>query len=73
MKAILLIFFCYFERFCIFPRELVGVEILILWEVWGSNEKNFPGSLSLAMTPLQHTFNFYPSLEGHERTGYNKI
>ena len=28
--------------------------------VWESNEKKFSGSLSLAMTPLQHTFNFYP-------------
>ena len=73
MKAILLIFFVILNVSVFFPRELVWVEILILWEVWGSNEKNFPGSLSLAMTPLQHTFNFYPSLEGHERTGYNKI
>jgi len=28
-----------------------GVEILIPGGVWGSNKKNFPGSLSLAMTP----------------------
>ena len=58
MKAIL---FVILNISVCFPRGSVGVEILIPGEVWGSNEKNFPGSLSLAMTPpLKHTFNFYP-------------
>ena len=45
-----------------FPRGSVGVEILISGGFGGSNEKIFPGSLYLAMTPLQHTFNFYPAI-----------
>ena len=52
MKAIL---FVILNVSVCFPRGSVGVEILIPGVVWGSNEKKFPGSLSLAMTPLQHT------------------
>ena len=57
MKAIL---FVILNVSVCFPRGLVGVEILIPGGFGGLNEKKFPGSLSLAMTPLQHTFNFYP-------------
>ena len=44
-----------------FQRGSVGVKILIPGGIGGLNEKKFPGSLSLAMIPLQHTFNFYPA------------
>ena len=30
--------------------------------VWGSSQKKNSGLLSLAMTPLEHTSNFYPGL-----------
>jgi len=56
MKAIL---FVILDVSVCFPRGSVGVEILIPAGFGGSNEKKLPGSLSLAMTPLQHTFNFY--------------
>ena len=48
MKAIL---FVILNVSVCFPRGSVGVEILIPEGVGGSNETNFPGSLSLAMTP----------------------
>ena len=61
MKAIL---FVILNVSVCFSRGLVGVEILIPGGGVGeSNEKKFQGSLSLAMTPLQHTFNFYPDLK----------
>ena len=48
MKAIL---FVILNVSVCFPRGSVGFEILIPGGSGGSNEKNFPGSLSLAMTP----------------------
>jgi len=33
-----------------FPRGLVGVEILIPEDLGGRTKKNFPGSLSIAMS-----------------------
>ena len=49
MKAIL---FVILNVSVCFPRGSVGVEILIPGRgVGGLNERNFPGSLSLAMTP----------------------
>jgi len=56
MKAIL---FVILNVSVCFPRGLVEVEILILGGRFGGSNENFPGSLSLAMTPLQHTCNFY--------------
>jgi len=49
MKAIL---FVILNVSVCFPRGSVGVKILIQGEIWGGRtEKNFPGSLSLVMTP----------------------
>jgi len=57
-------FICYFERFCMFSKGVSWGWNLDSRGFGGSNEINFPGSLSLAMTPsLQHTFNFYPDSE----------
>ena len=45
-------------------KGVVGIGILIPGGVWGVERKKFPRlviSLSLAITPLQHTFNFYPA------------
>ena len=61
MKAIL---FVILNVSVCFPRGLVGVEILIPGGVWGGgglNEKKFPGSLSLAMTPPATHLKFLPS------------
>jgi len=60
MKAIL---FVILNVSVCFPRGSVGDEILILGGFGGVERKNFPRSLSLAMTSLQHTFNFYPDTE----------
>jgi len=58
MKAILFVILNVSVGLC-FPRASVGVEILIPGGFGGRTKKNLPGSLSLAMTPLQHTYNFY--------------
>ena len=45
----------------VFQGGQLGLKSWFQGEFGGLNEKKFPGSLSLAMTPpLQHTFNFYP-------------
>jgi len=61
MKAIL---FVILNVSVCFPRGSVGLKSWFQGGLGVSNEKNFPGSLSLAMTPtMQHTYNFYPAID----------
>ena len=59
-------FICYFERFCMFSKGSVGVEILIPGGggLGGRTKKNFQARYRSPWppSPLRHTFNFYPGL-----------